>query len=213
MNKEHYLTNIQQLDFYNLDILASWNCSIRINNTEMLIKPTGLSYDKLCIENICHIDFKWNKLDNNILKPSSDWQQHKIIYHNNPEVNAIIHTHSHYATILAILGIDIEVICMMHADYFWKKIPCLPFINHRLWDFWDGIYYKNSKVFLLSKHWTISLWKNLEDCIKNTVILEEIAKLYYHTLSIQNNIDKSIISNNDIEIINEYYHTSYWNNK
>lgn len=209
MGKQYYLKYIKQLESYNLDILASWNCSIRINKKEIIIKPSGLSYNQLNMGNVCHIDFQWNKIDTNSLIPSSDRKQHTIIYHNNPTVNAIIHTHSHYATILANLGVNIEVICTMHADYFWKHIPCLPFVNHRLWNFWEWIYYKDSKVFLLWNHGTIALWKDLQECVKNTIILEEIAKLYYHSLLLNKNLSNYKLDQKDIDIMYNYYNDQY----
>ena len=200
---------IKKLDTQKLGILSSWNCSVRTSNNTFAIKPTWINYSDITIDDICNISTEG--FCRSEKKPSSDFTQHKIIYDNNPEVNCIIHTHSHYATTLAILDIEIPVFCTMHADHFWNIIPCLKFINHRSWNFWSWIFYSKSKAYLLGKHWTLSLGTTIEDCYNSSIILEESAKLFYHSKFLWSQLWKNVesINQDDIDIINSYYKSDY----
>lgn len=64
--------------------------------------------------------------------PSSDLKLHIKIYESNKNINCIVHTHSHYATVMSILEKDLDVLSTMQADYFGAKILCLKFANHML---------------------------------------------------------------------------------
>lgn len=192
-------------------ILASWNCSVRLIDNEFAIKPTGMDYWEIDVPDICTIT-NGSPSTQNKKKASSDYLQHQIIYRNNPDVNCIIHTHSHYATILAIIWIEILVFCTMHADFFWRPVKCFPFVNHRKANFWDNITYNKGNAFLLGRHGTISLGRNIEECYKSAVILEESAKLFFHSKLLWQQLNKDVpnISQDNIDSINHYYHNQYW---
>lgn len=209
-NTRDLLYLIKKLHTQKFGILSSGNCSVRISGWTFAIKPTWMNYNEITLKDICIIS--WDGICTSEKKPSSDFKQHQIIYNNNPEINCIIHTHSHYATILAILGIEIPTFCTMHADHFWTIIPCLEFVNHRTWDFWSWILYTRAKSYLLGKHWTISIWKTIDECYKSTVILEESAKLFYNSMVLWSQIGKFIkpLDQDDITIINWYYWSQYW---
>lgn len=198
-----------------LETVSSGNFSIKLQTKSFLIKPSWLRYDDI-IKNdqICKVmyDENYKLIVQTKLQPSSDRKQHAIIYDNNPEINAIVHTHSHYATVFAIIHKNIPVLSTMHADVFWKEIECLNFVNHRTKNFWDLISYKRWKCFLLGNHWAIIIWKNIDEAAKSTIYLEEIAKLYYHSLLIKKDVENCCLDEPDINIINKYYEKSYWNN-
>ncbi len=82
-----------------LSVGKSGNISVRCDEG-FLITPTGLDYAKLRIDDLVLCDFDGNVLDGNWL-PSSEWPIHSSIYQGREDVNAIVHSHSPYATALA----------------------------------------------------------------------------------------------------------------
>ncbi len=170
---------MRKLESYHLETFSSGNISLREGDF-IAIKPSNLSYDEVNASNISIVDIKGNHIRG--LPPSSDLRAHLSIYKNRKDINCIIHTHAHYATVLAILGKNIKVISTMHADYFGKEIPCLPFTNHRIYNFGEEIIKKDSQVYLLERHGAVVLGKNIAQAIKFAVVLEEVAKLTYETL-------------------------------
>lgn len=200
---------IRVMDSYNLEFLSSGNFSIRLDDENIAIKPSGLPYKSVNINNISIINSKGDLLQG--LKPSSDFKIHLGVYNTRKGINCIIHTHSHFATVFAILGKPIEVLSTMHADYFGEKIPCLPFVNHRYDDFGKILLNVKSKVVLLEKHGAFIFAKNPDLGVKYAIILEEVARLNYHALLMSNKKKIKNISSKNIRGLYNFYNFSYLN--
>ena len=57
-------------------------------------------------------------------QPSSDAPTHLVLYRAFPEVGAVVHTHSRWATAWAQAERPIPALGTTHADYFGGEIPC-----------------------------------------------------------------------------------------
>jgi L-ribulose-5-phosphate 4-epimerase len=69
----------------------------------VVIKPSGVPYKDLTPENLVIVDIKGEVIEGNFL-PSVDTTTHLHIYQNREEVNGVVHTHSTYACVFAILN-------------------------------------------------------------------------------------------------------------
>lgn len=78
---------------------TSGNLSARTRDG-YLITPTGVAYDDLKPGSLVELDLDGRRLEGD-LTPSSEWQFHADIYRERPEVRAVVHAHSPYATGLA----------------------------------------------------------------------------------------------------------------
>ena len=90
----------------------------------IVIKPSGVAYDRMCPEDMVIVDLKTEKIIEGKWKPSSDTKTHLEIYKAFPAVGGITHTHSINATAFAQAGMDISALGTTHADYFYGAIPC-----------------------------------------------------------------------------------------
>ena len=84
--------------------------NISIFNREkglVAVSPSGLDYFETKIEDIVIVDLDGNIIEGN-LKPSSETGMHLIFYKNREDANAIVHTHSKFATAIACMGWDLE---------------------------------------------------------------------------------------------------------
>ena len=88
----------------------------------VVIKPSGVAYDKLRPEDLVITDLDGNVIEGN-LRPSSDLPTHLALYRAFPRVNGVVHTHSRYATAWAQAGSEIPCFGTTHADYFRGPIP------------------------------------------------------------------------------------------
>ena len=83
-------------------VLYSWGNVSAIDRERALIviKPVGIPYDELTVENVSVVDLEGSKVpgEKNPLNPSVDLDIHRALYENFPACNAIVHTHSTYAT-------------------------------------------------------------------------------------------------------------------
>ena len=102
---------------------TSGNLSVHDGET-MLITPTSVRYEKLTPEDVVQMDLAGNILSGT---PSSEWRMHAEIYKNRPDVRAIVHTHSPYATAFAAAHRPIPA-CLIEMRYFLGgEVPCAPY--------------------------------------------------------------------------------------
>ncbi|SPF52434.1 Class II Aldolase and Adducin N-terminal domain protein (fragment) [Candidatus Desulfosporosinus infrequens] len=86
----------------NLTVGTWGNISCRVPGEDYIaITPTGMSYDTLVPEDIVILDLKGNTI-NGTRKPSIEVPLHLAIYNAREDVQAIVHTHSAYATAMAV---------------------------------------------------------------------------------------------------------------
>ncbi len=90
----------------------------------MVIKPSGVEYDKMTAEDMVVVDVNTGKVVEGKLKPSSDTDTHLVLYRNFKDIGGIVHTHSKWAVSYAQAGKGVRPLGTTHADYFYGEIPC-----------------------------------------------------------------------------------------
>jgi L-fuculose-phosphate aldolase len=161
----------------------SGNLSHRIPGG-FLVTPTGLDYDRLKPADIVAMRFD-GSFAGKIL-PSSEWRFHADILAARPEVSAVLHTHSVFATTLACLGRDIPAFHYMVAVAGGDSIRCAPYAT-----FGTAELSRNAvaaladrKACLLANHGMIVLGKTLKEALALGVEIETLAAIYCRALEI-----------------------------
>lgn len=88
----------------------------------VVIKPSGVPYDELEADTLVATDLEGRVVEGR-LRPSSDLPTHLALYQAFPQIGAVVHTHSRFATIWAQSGREIPCLGTTHADYFRRAIP------------------------------------------------------------------------------------------
>ena len=164
-----------------------------------VIKPSGVSYEKLKPDDMVVIDLDDNVIHGN-LNPSTDTPTHSVLYKNFKNVQAIVHTHSTYATSYAQSGLDIKCYGTTHADNFFGSIPCARSLTKYEIDSeyekntgkvivekfaFDNLNYEATPACLVKEHgpfcWSL---KNSIDAVNLALTLEEVAKMALFTKQI-----------------------------
>lgn len=154
-----------------------------------VIKPSGVDYDKLTIEDMVVMDLDGNKIEGKF-NPSSDTDTHIELYKACPEIGGIVHTHSSWATSWAQAGRSIPCYGTTHADYIYGEVPCLRCLTK---EEIDGAYEKNTGLLiadyykdkdfmavpavLCKNHGPFTWGKSAQEAVHNAVVLEEVAKM------------------------------------
>lgn len=89
----------------------------------VVIKPSGVSYDGMCADDMVVVDLEGNVVEGKY-KPSSDTATHVVLYKRFPNIGGVVHTHSEWATSWAQAGKSIPAVGTTHADYFYGTVPC-----------------------------------------------------------------------------------------
>jgi L-fuculose-phosphate aldolase len=97
-------------------VARTWgNVSMRINERQMVITPSGRKYEELSPEDMVVVNY----LDYSYIgprKPSSELKLHCEIYKRRKNVDAVIHTHQMYASIVAAAQRNVEVMDPQHRE-------------------------------------------------------------------------------------------------
>ncbi len=177
---------------------TSGNISVRYGD-QMLISPSAIKYERMQPEMIAvlPVEGDYGTWDGP-LKPSTEWRFHLDILRSRPDVGAIVHLHSPFATILAICRKNIPACHYMIAAFGGDDIRCSGFacygtkaLSDEALKALDG---RNG--CLLGNHGMIAIGATLDKAIWLAIELETIAKQYYHALLLG---DPVILSEQDLE--------------
>ncbi len=161
-----------------LSVGTSGNASVR-NDEGFLITPTGVVYDDLTADKIVAMNMSGEVIGGEF-KASSEWHFHLGIYQSRPDVNAIVHVHSSYATGLACNRTAIPAFHYMVARAGGDSIRCADYATFGSEDLSDNAVaaLDGRMACLLANHGQVSLGEDLAQALSLAEEVEELAKQY-----------------------------------
>ena len=165
---------------------TSGNISARYGE-KMLITPSAVPYDAMKPEMIASMPLEgeygaWT----GPLQPSTEWRFHLDIMRARSDVGAIVHTHSTYATVLAIARKSIPACHYMMAAFGGTDIRCAGYARYGTKELSEHALaaLEERNGCLLANHGMIALGANLDKAMWLAVELETIARQYYLSLAL-----------------------------
>ncbi|OGX79644.1 MULTISPECIES: L-ribulose-5-phosphate 4-epimerase [unclassified Exiguobacterium] len=164
----------------------------------VVIKPSGVPYERLTVEDMVVVDLEGNIVEGE-LRPSSDTPTHLALYRSLPEIGGVVHTHSPWATSWAQAKRAIPAFGTTHADYFYGEIPCTRELTdeeietayeletgHVILETLDELMLEAVAVpgVLVANHAPFCWGKDADEAVHNAVVLEEVAKMGLHALNL-----------------------------
>ena len=162
---------------------TSGNISLR-HQDGMLVTPTSVPYEQMRPEQIVFMHFDGSFAP--AQKPSSEWRFHLDILRSRSEVNAVVHAHPPYATILSIMGLPIPPIHYMIAAAGGDSIRCAPYATYGTAELSDHAVSALQDRFacLLGHHGMIAIGASLPKALWLAVEVEALARQYHGCLQI-----------------------------
>ncbi|OQW70208.1 MAG: class II aldolase [Proteobacteria bacterium ST_bin12] len=187
--REHLLKISQQLVQIGLNKGTSGNASVRFGDG-FLVTPSGMPIEEMTADSMVNMQFDGSfeaHQELKGLKPSSEWRFHRDILVNRPEINAVIHTHSMFATTLACLHKEIPPFHYMIAVAGGDNIRCAPYALFGSQQLSDNalIALIDRKACLLANHGMIALGSDLDDALALTVEVENLCEQYWRILQVE----------------------------
>jgi L-ribulose-5-phosphate 4-epimerase len=166
------------------------------NEGLVAIKPSGVPYEELKPEHMVICDLEGAIVDTK-LRPSSDLPTHLELYRRFPNIGGVAHTHSEFATAWAQAETPIPCFGTTHADYFHGPVP----VTNRLSTGEIDADYELETgkaicrtfaaldpdavpAVLVAGHAPFCWGPTAAAAAHNAVILEYVARMAAHTLSI-----------------------------
>lgn len=164
---------------------TSGNISAR-HGDRMLITPSATPYDSLEPEMIASMPLEGDGTWMGPLKPSTEWRFHLDILRSRPEFGGIVHTHSTFATALAITRRSIPPCHYMIAAFGGHDVRCAGYARYGTQALSDLVLraLEDRKACLLANHGAIAAGPTLAKAMWLAVELETLARQYHHALTI-----------------------------
>lgn len=169
----------------------------------IVIKPSGLSYERMTADSMVVTDLDGNSVEEGQLNPSSDLLTHIVLYKNFVDIKAIVHTHSKWAVSWAQAGRDIPAYGTTHADAFYGSIPCTRVLTenevHEGYESNTGYVivetFKQRKIdpltipgVITASHGPFTWGTTANKAVENSIILDEVADMAFHAELLNRNI-------------------------
>ena len=181
----------QHLAIYTFGNVSVFNRDKKI----FAIKPSGLPYEEMKIDDIVVVDLDGNILEGN-LNPSSDTPTHAVLYKNFPQLGGIVHTHSPYATAWAQACRSLPIYGTTHADHLAENVPVTEIMSdlmiqgnyeeetgnqilHALKD--QNLSIDEVQMILVACHGPFTWGETPEKAVYNAAVLEELARMAFIT--------------------------------
>ena len=210
--RAHVLQTARLLPKYNLVWLAGGTVCARDSQTGyVVVTPSGLDYERLTPDDMTVTDMDMNLVEGKY-RPSVALNLWTGFLRARPELNAVVHTHSPYATAFSVVYQEIPVITETMADWLGQPVPVTRYLSVEDPEFptlpvdvmGDGY------AVLLGNHGPITVGKTLEHALERAVTLEEAA----HTYSIARTIGAPVsITEEQARASFDYYHNRYGQKK
>jgi L-ribulose-5-phosphate 4-epimerase len=183
-------------------VIDTWGNASGIDRTLgfMVIKPSGVPYDRLSPNQMVVVSLETGKLVEGDLEPSSDSATHLELYRAFPKIGGVVHTHSLFATAWAQACKPLLAYGTTQADYWFGEVPCTRLLNieeiRQDYEVNTGHVIvetlKRSKIVdpllhpgvLVANHGPFVWGKNPADAVQKATVLEFIARLASETLRI-----------------------------
>jgi L-fuculose-phosphate aldolase len=163
---------------------TSGNVSLRRDERQFFVSPTGMSYDALEADDIPLVDLDGRWFGRRL--PSSEWRFHRDILKSRDDVGAIVHTHSMNATALACTGRGIPAFHYMVAVAGGAEIRCAPYYTFGTQALSDAAVaaLEGRKACLLANHGVIAVGADLPAALALAGEVENLAAQYCAALAL-----------------------------
>jgi len=178
-----------------------------------VIKPSGVPYNELTPDDMIVVNLNGEKVEGK-LNPSSDTPTHCELYNHFPNIGGAVHTHSRWATIWAQAGRGIPAYGTTHGDYFYGEIPCTRNMTPAeiageyeketgkvIVETFRDISSDDIPAVLVKSHGPFTWGKDCFEAVHNSVVLEEVAMMAWHTEA----ISKPAASKMQQELLNKHF--------
>jgi len=188
---------------YNLTRGTSGNLSMFNRDKNLIaISPSGMDYYKINPEDIVILDIKGNIVEG-CRKPSSEIELHRIFYERRKDIDAIIHTHTMYSTVLACLNLSLPPVHYMLASAG-MDVRCAEYATFGTKELAENAYkaMEGRKAVLLANHGLLTGGRDLKEAFSLAEEVEYVAEIYYRAKSIG---EPKIIPDEEMELIIEKF--------
>lgn len=189
--------------------VGTWgNISLRDPETGLMyISPSGIDYEDVQVEDVVVLDRALEVVDG-FRKPSVERRMHMAAYEARSDVNAVIHTHPLYSTVLGVNHMELPGISEDFVQIVGDKMICaeyaLPGTAELAKKSSEALGDRNA--VLLPNHGTLCVGENMKHALTICHVVEKTAHVYIMAKSIGT---PQLISEEDIRAMQYFARHEY----
>lgn len=166
------------------------------------ITPSGIEYPRLTPEDIVILNSDGSPCQGDN-RPSSEVGFHLSLYNQRQDVNAVVHTHSTYATTFACLNREIPAVHYL-VGFAGKKVPLAPYATYGTPELALNISntIADYNAVLLANHGLVAVGKDLTAAFNTAEEIELVARICYQAECIGKPV---ILSDGEMERVIEKF--------
>jgi L-fuculose-phosphate aldolase len=177
-----------------------------INRQEGLVavSPSGLEYLDIQPKDVVIVDIDGEIVEGK-RKPTSELSFHLALYHKRSDIQAIVHTHSVYATTMACLNWEIPAVHYL-VGFSGKKVPLASYATFGTEGLARNITESigNYNAVLLANHGLVTVGPDIFAAFCAAEEIELVAQIYYQSKCIG---DPVILSEEEMKRVTEKFKT------
>lgn len=206
--KYEIISFAKKLNALGLNRGSSGNLSIRTEKG-FYITPSGIGPDNLKLDSIVEMDFDGRIISGQ--NPSSEWKFHRDILKNKSQVNAVVHTHSVYATAFSCLRINMPSFHYMIAIAGGNDIKCSKYALFGSQELSDNVINSldDRNACFLANHGMISIGASTKRAMDIALEVESLAQQFMILKSTGNII--LLTEAEMLEVIERFKNYGSWN--
>lgn len=158
------------------------NISVRMENGNVLITPSGLSKGRMNPDDLLLVD-----PDGKVIsarpdrKPSSETPMHLEVYKAREDVRAVVHAHPIFATTLTVAGVEFPLDVLPEVLLTLSGVPTTEYATPASHE--DAVvirpFLKTHNAMLLRQHGSLTYGKHLDEALVHLERIEHVAEVYW----------------------------------
>jgi L-fuculose-phosphate aldolase len=168
---------------------SSGNVSLRIKESGgrelVAITPSGRYYDSMKADDIVIVDFEGQRVEGE-LAPSIETMLHIGIYKARKKVNAVIHTHPVFGSVIAVTGMEIPPILDDQVTQIGGEIKVAQYAPSGSPKMVKNVIAALGprNAVLMANHGALSVGRNMREAFTICELLEKTARIYIAALGL-----------------------------
>lgn len=170
---------------------TSGNVSVYLgeeNGSRLLaVTPTSMPYESMKAGDIVVIDFEGDVAEGEG-NPSSESLTHIAVYNARPDVKCVIHTHSVYASVLAVTGTDLPPFLDELVTYLGGPIKVAEYGFSGTEELGEKACaaLEDRNAVILRNHGSLCVGRTVDEALRACELLERAANIYVHASALGN---------------------------
>lgn len=190
-------------------VTGTWgNVSARLPGSGLVaITPSGRDYRLMTADDITVIDLQGAKVAG-ALNPSSEWPLHAAIYARRPDVGAVVHTHSVFASACAVARRAIPPVIEDLVQLVGGSIDVADYTLPGTMQLADNAVraLADKQAVLLANHGMVGCGQTLREAILVCELVEKAAQIYIYATQLGG---AHILSDEDVAVMRGFYLEHY----